>query len=230
MATGQGPFDLGRHAAEVEGKHAIQAPVSADEASVTQWIGRLAEGDPSAAEKIWHRYYERLVRFARQKLAGVDRRVSDEEDLAQSVFDNFFRAAAEGHYPELRDRDSLWRLLLVMTAKKAISLARRQLAQKRGGGDLRGQSALLPADAEGLEAGIDQVLGKEPTPELAALAREQCQRLLNSLGDEQLRRIALLRLEGYTVQEIANQLDRAPGTIHRKLARIREKWDEQGEA
>jgi RNA polymerase sigma factor (sigma-70 family) len=227
MSTEQQACNLEGCASGVAGQHAHERVVWADEASVTQWLGRLAEGDPSAAEKIWHRYYERLVRFARQKLASADRRVSDEEDLAQSVFDSFFRAAAEGRYPKLNDRDALWRLLLVITSRKAISLTRRQLAQKRGGGDLRGESALLQPGADDQEAGIDQVLGQEPTPEFAALAREQCERLLDSLGDQQLRRIALLRLEGYTVDEIAAQLDRAPGTIHRKLTLIREKWQEQ---
>jgi RNA polymerase sigma factor (sigma-70 family) len=196
---------------------------------VTQWLGQLAAGDASAAEKIWQRYYQRLVRFARTKLAEEDRRASDEEDLAQSAFGSFFRAAAAGRFPNLNDRDGLWRLLLVMTSRKAASRARRELAQKRGGGEVRGESAFLALHTDGEEAGIDRVLGAEPTPEFAVLAEEQCQRLLDGLGDDVLRRIAVLRLEGYTVEEIAAQLDRAPGTIHRKLARIREKWQVQAE-
>jgi DNA-directed RNA polymerase specialized sigma24 family protein len=78
--------------------------------------------------------------------------------------------------------------------------------------------------------GIDQVLGTTPTPEFAALAEEECQRLLEVLGDDMLRQIARLRLEGYTVDEISDRLGRAPGTIHRKLARIREIWQEHAEA
>ena len=38
---------------------------------------------------------------------------------------------------------------------------------------MRGESAFLQVDADNREAGIDQVLGNEPTPEFAALAREQ---------------------------------------------------------
>jgi RNA polymerase sigma factor (sigma-70 family) len=216
-----------RRQVEMGGRVGGEHSLSAGEASVSKWIGRLAEGDSSAAEKIWRRYYQRLVRFARRKLAGADCRVSDEEDLAQSVFGSFFRAAAAGRFPELNDRDGLWRLLLVLTSRKAASLARRELAQKRGGGAVRGESAFLPVVEDGEGGGIERALGTEPTPEFAALAQEECQCLLEALKDDLLRRIALLRLEGYTVDEIAAQLERAPGTIHRKLARIREKWEAQ---
>src|SRR4051794_3693243 len=33
---------------------------TADDASVTHWIGDLKAGDPAAARKIWERYYETL--------------------------------------------------------------------------------------------------------------------------------------------------------------------------
>jgi RNA polymerase sigma factor (sigma-70 family) len=198
------------------------------EASVTLWVERLAAGDPAAADRIWRRYYERLVRFARHKLAGADRRASDEEDLAQSVFGSFFRAATSGRYPKLNDRDALWRLLLVITSRKAASRVRYELAQKRQGEV--GESAMWAAGPQDVAGGIDQVLGSEPSPEVAAIAEEQCERLLEILGDEMLRRIAVLRLEGFTVDEIADRLGRAPGTIHRKLALIREKWQDQVEA
>jgi RNA polymerase sigma factor (sigma-70 family) len=214
-------------ASRADGAYDPPFAASAAEASVSLWMGRLAEGDPAAAEKIWQRYYERLVRFARHKLAGANRRASDEEDLAQSVFGSFFQAATAGRFPKLNDRDALWRLLLVITSRKAASRARRDLALKRAGEV--GESALLPAGMLGVGGGIDQVLGTTPSPEFAALAEEQCQRLLEVLGDEMLRRIAKLRLEGYTVDEISAQLGRAPGTIHRKLARIREIWQEHAE-
>jgi DNA-directed RNA polymerase specialized sigma24 family protein len=56
------------------------------------------------------------------------------------------------------------------------------------------------------------------------MVAEDCQRLLDSLGDETLRQIAQLKLEGYTNEEISEQLDCVPRTVERKLERIREKW------
>ena len=92
--------------------------------SVTHWIYELKAGREHAAQQLWERYYERLVRLVRVELRGANRRVSDEEDVAISVFDAFCRAAESGRFPNLADRDSLWRLLVRMAARKAIDLRR----------------------------------------------------------------------------------------------------------
>jgi DNA-directed RNA polymerase specialized sigma24 family protein len=55
------------------------------EASVTQWLDRLKAGDPDAAQKLWERYFGRLVGLARKKLRAVPRRAADEEDVALSM-------------------------------------------------------------------------------------------------------------------------------------------------
>jgi hypothetical protein len=60
------------------------------EASVTQWIDRLEAGDPDAAQKLWERYFLRLVGLARKKLRAVPRRAADEEDVALSAFDHIW--------------------------------------------------------------------------------------------------------------------------------------------
>jgi DNA-directed RNA polymerase specialized sigma24 family protein len=54
--------------------------------------------------------------------------------------------------------------------------------------------------------------------------RDDCRTLLDALDDDQLRHIALLKLEGYTNQEIAVKLDCVERTVERKLERIRRKW------
>src|SRR6266403_1755718 len=104
------------------------------DASVTQWIDRLKAGDPDAAQKLWERYFARLVGLARQKLRSAPRRAADEEDVALSAFDSFCRQAEAGRFPQLLDRDSLWRVLVVVTARKAFHLIRDEDRQKRGGG------------------------------------------------------------------------------------------------
>src|SRR3954462_9409304 len=104
------------------------------EASVTQWIDRLKAGDPDAAQQLWERYFRRLVGLARLKLRNAPRRAADEEDVALSAFDSFCRHAGRGRFPQLLDRDSLWRLLAVLTARKAAHLVRDERRQKRGGG------------------------------------------------------------------------------------------------
>src|SRR6476646_2600314 len=50
---------------------------------------------------------------------GAARRAADEEDVALSAFDAFCRDAERGRFPGLLDRDSLWHLLVTLTARKA---------------------------------------------------------------------------------------------------------------
>src|SRR5262245_12219103 len=86
--------------------------------SVTTLVERLKAGDHDAARLLWQRYYPRLVALARRKLQGASRRVTDEEDAAQCAFNSFCRRAEQGKFPDLADREGLWALLVVLTARK----------------------------------------------------------------------------------------------------------------
>src|SRR5207249_11665632 len=112
----------------------------AEKDSVTDWIASLKAGDADAAQKLWQRYFESLVRLARGRLRGAPRAMADEEDVALSAFDSFVRGAARGRYPRLDDREDLWRLLVVITERKALDQARHERQQKRGGGKVVGMS------------------------------------------------------------------------------------------
>ena len=59
---------------------------------------------------------------------------------------------------------------------------------------------------------------------------EECQRLLDALDDNSLRQVALSRMEGYTNDEIAEQLGCARRTIARRLDLIRKTWTSEIEA
>jgi len=196
--------------------------------SVTYWIGQLKAGDQAAAQPLWEGFFERLVGLARKKLKGMPRRAADEEDVAISAFDSFCRGAAQGHFPQLADRDDLWQLLATITARKAIDLVHHERRQKRGGGTVQGESVLFAAhDSVGGEGGIEQVVGQEPTPEFAAQLAEECRRLLGGLADDELRSVALWKMEGYTNEQIANKLGCVPRTVERKLRVIRSRWKQE---
>jgi DNA-directed RNA polymerase specialized sigma24 family protein len=192
--------------------------------SVTHWLGLLKAGDSAAAQPLWERYFRRLVGLARLKLQGSPRRAADEEDAALSAFASFCRAAEAGRFPRLEDRDDLWQLLVLLTARKAVHLRKHERRQKRGGGRVVAE-ADLGAEGTDEEAGLVRVLGDEPTPAFAAQVADECRRLLEMLGDEQLR--ALARMEGYTSAELAARIGVAPRTVERKLHKIREWWSRE---
>jgi DNA-directed RNA polymerase specialized sigma24 family protein len=193
-----------------------------DQGSVTGWIGDLKEGKGNSAALLWQRYFAELVRLARSRLGAAPRAASDEEDVALSAFHSLCKGAAQGRFDQLDDRDDLWRLLSTITARKAFTQARDQGRQKRGGGRVLDEGAL--AGPDGSAFGLDLVAGATPTPEVAALMGEECRRLLDALGDETIRRIALMRMEGYSGEEIAERLQCNRRTVSRKLDLIRRKW------
>jgi ECF sigma factor len=110
--------------------------------------------------------------------------VNDEEDLALSAFQSLYQGVREGRFPRLADRDDLWRLLVHLTACKAVDQHRAENRQKRGACKIinEGDGDLL-----------DQVIGTEPSPEFAAMVAEEYRRRLDELGDEILKRIAELK-------------------------------------
>jgi RNA polymerase sigma factor (sigma-70 family) len=195
--------------------------------SVTRWIDQLKAGDEAAAERLWDRYFHRLVGLARKKLQATARTAADEEDVALSAFASFCRAAQKGRFPRLSDRDDLWAMLMVITARKAGHLVRHENQEKRARAPTD-QDGARPALASGEGVSdLEAIIGREPTPAFAAQVAEQCRRLLASLGDADLERIALLKMEGYSQGEIAAQLGCVERTVRRRLHRIRTIWEKE---
>jgi DNA-directed RNA polymerase specialized sigma24 family protein len=187
----------------------------------------LGEETDRAAEQLWRRYFDRLVRLAQARLKAAPRGAADEEDIALSAFDSFCRGAVRGQFPRLDDRNDLWRLLVTITARKAVDHLKREHSLRRGGGRVIGEAAIDVGDPE---AGrwLEQVVGQEPTPSFVAQVVDECRHLLEGLGDEDLRTVALLRMEGYTNDQIAERLGCGLRSVERKLARIRARWLSEG--
>ena len=195
-------------------------------ASVTAWIADLKTGDDSAAEKLWGRYFQKLSRLAAKKLGNASKRIADEEDVAVDVFQSLCAGAAEGRFEQLGNRDDLWKLLVAISGMKAVDQIRRQTAQKRGGGNVRGESIVADAGHADFGAGFDRFLDSEPTPEFLNVMTEQQEKLFEMLSDDSQREVARLRFEGYANQEISEKLGIALRSVERKLKVIRETWSE----
>ena len=94
---------------------------------VTLWIAQVKEGQPCAAQELLERYFHRLVHLARARLRGVPGLSAYDEDVALSAFKSLCLGAERGRYPRLLDRDGLWRLLAVLTIRKALRSSRLKL-------------------------------------------------------------------------------------------------------
>lgn len=193
------------------------------EGSVTLWIAALHAGpDRAAAEALWRQYFEALAVAARDRLQQRFRRAGDEEDIALSALDSALRGIREQRFPELDDRNGLWKLLLTITDRKAKDHVARERTQKRGGGKVRGESVF---EADPASPGLAGWASPEPSPEFTALLAEECRTLLDRL-DEGERQIALWKLEGWTNEEVAQRSGRSLRSVERKLQLIRKLWKE----
>ncbi len=199
----------------------------ADGGSVTQWLADLKDGDESAAQLLWDRYFRHLAALAGKRLQNIPRLPSDGEDVALSAMHSLWEGVNAGRFPDVADRGSLWKLLVAITVRKAHHAVRDEFRQKRGGGKLVGESALLNrTELEAGARGLELVLDREPTPEFAAQMEEEMQRLFDLLPDEELRQIAVWKVQGLTSAEIAKRIDKALATVERRLKLIRSLWSE----
>ncbi len=171
----------------------------------TAFLTRVRAGDDGAAAELVRRYEAAIRREIRFRLTDPSvRRLHDDEDVCQSVLASFFVRASLGQY-DLNDPAQLRQLLLSMARNKAALAARRQHAQKRGGGQ-------APAEAD------DQLPCGGPTASRIAAGRELLERVRAKLGEDE-RRVADLRGEGHDWAEIARRLGGTPDGRRMQLTR-----------
>lgn len=192
--------------------------------SVSELIQELQRVPSEGARQLWERYIQRLIEVAQRRLRNLPRRVYDEEDVVVSAFDAFIRGAKAGRFKRLETRDDLWQVLVMLVERKANDVLRRELADKRGGGGVRGESAFVKADTQSSFAfGIADV--EDPNPAMVDQFNMETREMLRALDDEMLQKLAMRKFEGYTNQEIAQDLDISLRAVERKLKLIRSKWE-----
>jgi DNA-directed RNA polymerase specialized sigma24 family protein len=196
----------------------------ASEGSITRLIYEMRAGNSAAADGLWQHFFPQLIEVARRKLRGCHGLVDDEEDVALSAMNRFFRAAQQGRYPSLADRNALWCLLLQITNHRVLNLHRDETRQRRGGGRVGGAVAASAGGSPNSHRPEMPVRDDVPTPEFASMMADECRRLLELLDDAELRTIAVAKMEGYTNAEIASQLNRSERTVERRLRLIRDRW------
>jgi hypothetical protein len=196
--------------------------------SITRLILQLRAEDPAArddaARRLWQAYFPRLLKLASARIDQGIRARADEEDVLQSMYKSFCLRQQRGDF-DLANRDELWHVLVLITRRKITNLAKHHRRQRR---DYRRDRAIPGTDdsrtgpGEGPPEVVDE---SDPTPAEAAVLEEEMERRLRMLSED-LRQIALWRLQGYSNEEIAGpgMLDCAVRTVERKLARIRKAW------
>jgi DNA-directed RNA polymerase specialized sigma24 family protein len=186
----------------------------ADSGTITRCIRELESGESSrrnmAARELWEFFFADLMCYARRRLqaANVSRGAADEEDAAERAFTKVCRGIERGQL-KLSSRIDLRKVLRTAAAREVITLLHRSKREAGTTGD---------------ESLLEQIPDTAMPTELLLLAFDACQRLLELLGDDTLRQIAIWKLVGHTNDAIRIQLGCSLATVERILAHIRETW------
>ena len=182
---------------------------SLSEASDGSLLRRYKTGDQGAATRLYLKYAHMLHGLAVAQ-TGQDLKARIEpEDIVQSVFRTFFRRAKDGHY-QVPDGEELWKLFLVIGLHKIRDAASYHRAQKR---NIQKTNSLSSNDQEFAATAPDTLA--ENTLQMVI------DELLLSLSSSQ-KEIIMLRLEGMTVDDIAESTQRSRRTVERTLQKFRE--------
>ena len=197
--------------------------------SVTRYIEGLRRGDSVAARKTWERFFERLIRLADRRLKAMPRKAEDEEDVVQKAFADFFLQVQQNRFPRLDDRDDLWQVLCLLVDRRAVDQIKKGNAQKRGGGDVRGESVFLERNDSPASPGLAGFPDLLPTPEFERELSEAFRQRMNRFENDEHRQVALLKMQGFTNDEIARQIGSSTRTVERWLQEMRKAWNPDSE-
>jgi len=174
----------------------------------------LPEGDEGDAARVLERFTRRLIGLARSRLDERYRRKIEVEDVIQSVYKSFLIRYGEGALA-MEGWNGLWGLLTCITVRKCADRVRYHRTEAR---DIA-REEVVPAARDSAEPWLEAV-GREPTPEQAAVLAETVEQLLRGLeGDE--RSVVEMSLQGYSTQEISDSLCRAERSVRRLRERVR---------
>jgi RNA polymerase sigma-70 factor (ECF subfamily) len=170
-------------------------------------IAKIQSGDDSAAADLYHRYAARLRVLADRQMSSAIRRTHEADDIVQSAFRSLFRGVNSGTYTA-PEGQSLWSLLAVIAIHKVRRKATRNKSVK----------AISLDDASEHRPDHDQFEADVSIEQFESSLRESIEGLR---PNEQ--KIVELRVQGFSVMDIADHLQNSCRTVERTLQRIREK-------
>lgn len=167
-------------------------------------------GSEDVAAELVRRYAARLLTLARQRICGQLSRRLDAEDVLQSVYRTFFSRVRDGRIESLEGK-TLWSLLATITMCKLFGQMEHHLAAKRC---VRREDA--GTNAAPFAMNLPDAIADEPSPDHLAALDEEWRAVRDAMLP--LHQTILERhLDGWTVEEIAQSLNRTDRTVRHVL-------------
>ena len=180
-----------------------------DQQQFDDLIARVRAGDQSAATELVKVYEPEIRRDVRLRLANSQlRRTLDSTDICQSIFGNFFVRATLGQF-DFERPEALLGLLARMAKNKLIDRQRRETAQQPNG-----SAKMVYGEIAG------ELHPKSPTqsPSSEVAANDLQARIESSLSEDELK-IAKMRRDGFSWDEISEEFGETTDALRKRLTR-----------
>ncbi len=185
----------------------------------SNWADEILATTPGYETELFHRYATRLLAFARSRLPrDLNSRV-DEEDVIQSVFRSFFRRHEQGQF-EFENSYDVWQLLAAITYRKIVNTVKHHRRDRR--------NSQLDQNTQA-DSILSDLADRTPTPDELNVMFDYLRWILDQLPAQQ-KKILQLRLEGHSIEEIAERVSLSQRSVKRALARVRELIQTRNEA
>ncbi|MCE9526781.1 MAG: sigma-70 family RNA polymerase sigma factor [Planctomycetales bacterium] len=175
-----------------------------------------------ASRALFEQFSQRLIGLARCHLDARLKNKVDPEDVVQSAYKSFFLRYGDQALAT-QGSDALWSLLTLITLRKCADRARYYRADRR---DMN-QEVGAPTGSQ--PEFWREAVSREPTPEHAMVLAETVEKVLREVGADE-RQVVELSLQGYSTQEISEQLSRAERSVRRLRERVRKYLEKLQEA
>lgn len=175
----------------------------------SNWFDYVTQQQVGYDELTVNRFGDRLIRLAKSRLPDRLRRRVDPEDIVQSVFRSFFSRHEAGQF-EFSEAPDVWRLLAAITYAKIQKTIRYHGRKQRDiGRESHSNDSVQPAH------------DLSPNASAVAMMMELLDQILDELPETH-REIIRLRMESFTITEIAGRMKISTRTVLRAMKLVRE--------
>ncbi len=190
--------------------------------SVVELFHLVADDSDEVAQELWQRCEGVMRVRARHWVRRLRTQGFDAEDLVASAFCLVWQRRRAGAFSDVDSAGRLRALLFKVIDFKVSRRMRAQACEKRGCGQERREESAF-ANCDSSAAGLDRHYQRGRLPESTLVTADMLAFLLEN-ADADLRRIVLLRLQGKSLEEIAEVVRCCVSTVMRKLRRVEQSW------
>lgn len=190
-------------------------------------VARIKDGDASAFDPLFDRFYPRLRLTLRSRMSSRLREHADPDDVIQDIYMEVFR---NFHKFELRDPESFWKWLLTVARWKVRDLGKHHFhTGKRADASAQSLDAPVNRDATSEAALASTVAGDGTSPYESVERRERVEALERAMAQLPAHYAEVIRLrhfEQLSAKDVGDSMGLSSNAVNVLFHRAQKKLSE----